>query len=96
MSKPFFSHPARRDLLEILEYIAKDNPQAAVTFVKKLEDKCFDLARNPDMGFLRDELTPGLRVWPVGNYLIFYRPVTDGIDVIRVIHGARDLDKLFD
>ena len=96
MSRPFFSPAARRDLLEILDYIAQDNAPAAVSFVDKLEAKCRQLAELPDMGFRRDDLAPELRAWPVGNYVIFYRVCKDGIEIARVVHGARDLGKLFE
>ena len=96
MTSPFFSPASRRDLCEILNYIARDNPQAAAEFIDKLEEKCRRLADIPEMGFHRDDLAPKLRAWPVGNYVIFYRSCDGGIEVVRVIHGARDLGKLFD
>ena len=43
----------------------------------------------------RDELAPGIRSFPFGRYLVFYLPISDGIDVVRVLHGARDVDKVF-
>jgi toxin ParE1/3/4 len=52
------------------------------------------LAEQPELGAARDDLLPGLRVWPVVNHLIFYRLSTDGIEVVRVVHGARDYIKL--
>ena len=64
-------------------------------FVDRVEAKCQMLAHSPGMGFRRDDLTPGLRCWPVGRHVIFYRCVTDGIDIVRVVHGSRDLAKLF-
>jgi len=43
------------------------------------------------MGRKVEELAPNLRSFPIGSYLIFYRPVEDGIELIRVLHGARDI-----
>jgi toxin ParE1/3/4 len=43
------------------------------------------------MGRKVGELAPNLRSLPVGSYLIFYRPIDDGIQLIRVLHGARDI-----
>jgi toxin ParE1/3/4 len=63
--------------------------------VDKLEQTCKALAKNPLMGTARDELLPNLRCFSVGNYVIYYRPVADGIDVVRVLHGARDESNLF-
>ena len=96
MPLPIFSRPAERDLLAILEYIARDGPGAAVRFVDRIEEKCQMLANSPDMGFGRDELLPRLRVWPVGNYLIFYRPANENIEVVRVLHSARDIPSSFE
>ena len=52
------------------------------------------LARSPHLGRSREELGPGLRSFPVGDYLIFYLPSKTGIVVVRVLSGYRDLDKL--
>jgi len=47
------------------------------------------------MGRAREELFENLRSHPFGRYVIFYMPLSDGVDVIRVIHSARDLDSVF-
>lgn len=47
------------------------------------------------MGRMREILSAGLRSFPVGRYVIFYRPLQDGIDVVRVLHGTRDLEAVF-
>jgi toxin ParE1/3/4 len=47
------------------------------------------------MGTGRDELKSGLRCHPVGNYLIFFFPLEDGVDIVRVLHGSRDIERLF-
>lgn len=47
------------------------------------------------MGRRRDELLPSLRSFPVEDYLIFYRSIEDGIDILRVVSGYRDLEALF-
>ena len=48
------------------------------------------------MGRARDELSPGIRSMPFGRYVIFYAPLADGIDIIRVLHSSRDIDAVFD
>jgi toxin ParE1/3/4 len=78
----------------ILEYIARDKPLAAMTFVETLKEKCHILARFPLLGSSREELAPGLRMFPVGNYVIYYRPQSAGVRIERVLHGARDADAL--
>jgi len=50
----------------------------------------------PNMGTQREELSPGLRSFPLRNYIIFYRPMEKGVEIARVLHGARDLPKLFE
>jgi toxin ParE1/3/4 len=47
------------------------------------------------MGRRRDELLPSLRSFPVEDYLIFYRPIEEGIEILRVVSGYRDLEALF-
>jgi toxin ParE1/3/4 len=53
------------------------------------------LADFPNMGTARDDLIKGLRSHAVGNYLIFYFPLEDGADIVRVLRGSRDIEKLF-
>src|SRR5947208_7397332 len=94
------SPKARRDLAEIAAYIAFDNPSAADRFLIAAEDAFDKLARIPGMGALREFSDPklkDLRSWPIKrfrNYLIFYRPVKDGIEIVRVLHGARDIERV--
>jgi toxin ParE1/3/4 len=95
MSRPYFSPSSRQDLLDILEYIARDKPGVASAFVEKLESECWLLAQNPELGSLRHDLMSGLRCWSVGNYVIYYFATSDGIDVARVLHGARNVGRLF-
>jgi toxin ParE1/3/4 len=54
------------------------------------------LSRIPEMGRKRFDFADGLRSLAVNNYVIFYRPIADGIQLIRVLHGARDIPALFD
>jgi toxin ParE1/3/4 len=50
----------------------------------------------PQLGRRREELSPRLRSFPVGRYVIFYRPLENGIEIARVLHGARDFPPLFE
>jgi toxin ParE1/3/4 len=93
MSRPYFSPSSRQDLLDILEYISRDKPGAATAFVEKLENECWMLANNPGLGSVRDDLMPELRCWSVGKYVIYFFTAADGIDVARVLHGARDVGR---
>lgn len=76
-------------------YIAYDSSRNADTFLDKIEQTVVRLSDCPGIGPRRDELSKGLRSFPIGNYIIFYREVSDGIIVSRVIHGARDLPSQF-
>ena len=86
---------ALTDLDDIFDYIAEDSLDRAIAFLRKLYEQMEKLATNPNMGRRRDELLPELRSLPYGNYLIFYVPLDDGVDVVRVLNGARDLEALF-
>jgi toxin ParE1/3/4 len=50
----------------------------------------------PELGRKRDELSPRLRSFPVKNYIIFYRRMASGVEIARILHGARDLPTLFE
>jgi|GEM_PF-3210350 toxin ParE1/3/4 len=60
-----------------------------------IEQKFQALSAQPNMGRGRDELAESLRSLPVGRYVIFYRPIAGGVEIIRVLHGSRDLDNVF-
>lgn len=85
---------AESDLEEIWWYIAQDNPNNADIFLDRIQETCLALADFPNMGTNRNNLKMGLRSQPVGNYLIFYFPLEDGIDIVRVLHGSRDIESL--
>ena len=86
---------AEADILEIWDYIADDSLAAADRWVDRLDEQFRLLAAQPMMGRARDELAPGVRSFPFGRYVVFYLPLDDGIDVVRVLHGARDIDAVF-
>ncbi|HEX9868974.1 MAG TPA: type II toxin-antitoxin system RelE/ParE family toxin [Candidatus Tectomicrobia bacterium] len=75
--------------------MAEDNPTAADHFLDILHEKFVLVAGQPLLGRLRPDLAPNLRSFPVGNYVMCYRPIDNGIEVARVLHGARDIDSLF-
>lgn len=86
---------AKVDIVEILEFIASDNIDASFSFYERLIDLFETLADNPKIGRQRSELKPDLRSFAQGNYLIFYREWAGIIAIVRVLHGARDLDEIF-
>ena len=86
---------SEQDVYEIALFIARENPDAAFRLIDRFDETLRMLAENPMTGRARGELAPNVRSFPVGSYLLFYRPANDGIELIRVLHGARDLRRLF-
>ena len=84
------------DIVEIWDYIADDSVAAADTWVDRLDTQLELLATQPLMGRARDELMPGIRSFPFGRYVIFYMPQPGSVDVVRLLHSARDVDAIFD
>jgi toxin ParE1/3/4 len=82
---------AAEDLEDIWLNVAVDNVDAADKLLDTVGAAAALLAKQPLMGRARPELANDLRSWPVGRYLLFYLPLRDGIEVVRVLHGARDL-----
>ena len=95
MSRYRLSEQCRADLDDIWLYIGSDNAAAADRFIDELVGKFQTLAAQPGIGRTRDELGESLRSFPVGNYIIFYRAVRDGIEVVRVLSGFRDIPNVF-
>jgi toxin ParE1/3/4 len=87
---------AETDILEIWDYIADDSMVEADRWVDRLDEKFALWATQPMMGRSRDELAPGVRSLAFGRYVVFYEPLPDGIDVVRVLHGTRDIDANFE
>jgi toxin ParE1/3/4 len=88
---------AIEDLHKIWAYVA-DNSQSvevADRLIDAIDDVASTFAGQPHMGTPRPELAKNVRCFPVGNYVVFYFPITDGIEVIQVIHGARDIPTHF-
>ena len=88
------SPAARQDLSDIFDYIAKDKPIAAANWVETIEQKCKLIAMTPEFGETRPEYGRDIRSSVVGRYVIFYRAIEDGIEVVRVIPGDRDIRSL--
>ncbi|WP_446399639.1 type II toxin-antitoxin system RelE/ParE family toxin [Coleofasciculus sp. C1-SOL-03] len=85
-----------RDIESIMDYLAqRGSIETAERFLDKIDRKFKRLSQFPQMGRQRDELYPGLRSVPLEDYLIFYRLVTNVIEVMRVVGGYRDLEALF-
>jgi antitoxin ParD1/3/4/toxin ParE1/3/4 len=95
MSRYQISPPARQDLIDIRTFIAKDNRTVAKKVLARIRAACRMLAKRPQAGHLRADLAPEpLRFWPVYSYLIIYRPNSKPIEIVRVLHGARDISAI--
>ncbi len=91
-----FTVPASRDIENIIDYIAEVSGfDTAENFLSKINNKCKTLTDFPGMGRRRDELAANVRSFPVEDYLIFYRASAEGIEILRVVSGYRDLENLF-
>ena len=90
-----FAQDAEADLERIGDYIAKDNPVAAVTFVIGLRRHCEALGEFPK----RFPLAPryehtGVRRMTHGDYLIFYRVGAEEVEILHILHGAQDYEPI--
>ena len=82
---------ADRDLDSIWSFITVDNPRAADAMIDRLTDTFDMLLTMPQAGRLRYEFRQNLRGFAVENDVIFYMTVPEGIDIVRVVHGRRDI-----
>lgn len=95
MARYLLTEPATADLQEIKDYIAQDSVSASRKIIGELKKAIRGLAEMPGKGHNREDLTEqAVFFWPVNNYLIVYRPETNPLEVVRVIHGRRDLEEI--
>jgi plasmid stabilization system protein ParE len=91
----YFSDAAEADLDDIGDWIAEDNPLRAAAFTQRLRERCAKLGNMPQAYPLvpRHEASR-IRRCPFRDYLIFYRVRTEAVEVLHILHGARDIDAL--
>ncbi|MBP0032651.1 MAG: type II toxin-antitoxin system RelE/ParE family toxin [Roseofilum sp. Belize BBD 4] len=89
-----FSEDAIRDLNEICDYIAQHNPSYTSNLFDAIRQKCTLVAGFPNMGKRYDKIRPNLRGFLVADYIILYYPHDEGIFIVRIVSGYRDLDAL--
>ena len=101
MHKVSLSPEALEDLDNIWLYIAQDNPSAADKVIEAAYRVCQHLAEHPELGVMRhfsEGSLANMRSLVISDfpkYLIFYRTTPTAVEVVRVLHGARDIEKLF-
>ena len=96
MSRSFILTPsASRDIDGIFEYVLEhDGPVRALHVYNKLHEGFLKIGAHPGIGHWREELADeSLRVWTVFSFLVIYLPETRPVQIIRVLHGARDISK---
>lgn len=94
MNRYFLTPLAESDLNAIHDYIAADDHRVALKVTTQLQDACEKLAKMPLMGRARNELAVGWRSFPVARYIIFYRVFEGDIQIMRILHGAQDIDSI--
>ncbi|MFI5013564.1 MAG: type II toxin-antitoxin system RelE/ParE family toxin [Hyphomicrobiales bacterium] len=86
---------AEADLESIGDHIAQRNPGRAVSFIRELRDVCGSILAAPNgYPLVRKYEGSGIRRRPHGNYLIFYRATDAAVEIIAILHGARDYEPL--
>ncbi|MDY6783544.1 MAG: type II toxin-antitoxin system RelE/ParE family toxin [Cyanobacteriota bacterium] len=95
MSRYLVSPSASRDLNAIAEYFLIRNVDAGEKLFREFSKKCQYLARFPNLGKSYSYLKASLRGLPLNGYIIFYRVIDDGVEIVRVVSGRQDLELLF-
>ena len=95
MARIIRSPAAAQDAAEIWAYIADDNLSAANRLLARLDRTFQLLSTQPLIGQAVENIAPHLRFIPIGSYLIFYRAIDDGVEIVRILHGARDITSEF-
>lgn len=94
MSRFLLSDLARADLADIRHFVSRDKPEAATRLIASFFERFHLLGKNPEMGQLQPDLGQNVRELAVGNYVIVYRPMAGGVEIVRVVSGFRDLSAL--
>jgi toxin ParE1/3/4 len=94
--KLYVTQEAEQDLDQIEEYIGNDDATAAVKFVARLTDRFGQLAEHPGIGRERIEYGPGIRSVAEGDYVIIYRVKNSTLEILRVLHGRRDIKAIIE
>jgi plasmid stabilization system protein ParE len=95
MTRFRLSPEAAQDLIDIYEYIAQDNLEAAERVRTEISDAMLGLAAMPGKGHRREDLTSQpVLFWPVRSYQIIYRPHSQPLQVVAVLHGKRNIKRI--
>lgn len=94
MKRVRYTTLARQDLLDIWVHIASQNPQAADRIFDQIQARCKRLAEHPQLGPARPDISGEARMLVIRRWLALYRMVEDGVQVVRIVDGVRDLTQL--
>ena len=94
VNEPRFTEQAEADLTETWFHPARNNPKAADRVIESIQDAARKHVPFPESGRSREDLGPGLRSFTVKPYVVFYRPIAGTIEVVRVLHGRRDIRRI--
>jgi len=95
MNRFRLSRQAEQDLEDIWVYLQQQDKLQADIKISQILNRFPMLSQFPDMGRKRDDLAIGLKSFPVQPYIIFYTKASNSIEIIRILHQSRDIDKLF-
>ena len=98
VKKPTISPRAERDLDDIWSYVAEDSVEYADRVIDDLNNRMKDLVAMPRIGRRRADLMAdeSLAFWPASHYMIVYRPDSEPIEIVRVLHTSRDIPVLLE
>ncbi len=95
MTRVIFTDAAEGEIEAIGDYVALESPARALELVRELREKCLSLSEMPKRFPLLDRYgSSGIRRRVHGNYLIFYRIEDDAVQIIHILHGATDYERL--
>lgn len=89
-----FNPKARADLQSAVRYFAAESKKVARSWAASIRDNCARLGETPGLGVPKPELGPNVRMLVVGSYLVFYEVGLNGVEIIRIMHGARDWQEI--
>ena len=95
MTRPVYTPQARNDLNDIGSYIAKDSQRRALSYIQELRAQCRKIAQAPKAYRPRPELGKDVRSCAFGNYIIFFVEEGSVVRIVRVLHGAMDIEAQF-
>jgi toxin ParE1/3/4 len=96
MNRYIIAPSASRDLNEIIDYFANLNVEAGERLIAAFQKKCQNLINFPTIGRSYEEIRADLRGVPLDGYIILYQVTDNTLEILRVVHGSRNLKALFE